>query len=61
MAVESVWQSGDRQSGDTQSQDGAVQALAAKFNLSLDKAKRLIELYRVAQAREVMERMMGCR
>jgi hypothetical protein len=48
MAVESVWQSGD-----SQSQDGAVQAFAAKFNLSLDKAKRLIELYRVVRAREI--------
>jgi hypothetical protein len=47
MAVESVWQSGK-----AQSQDTAVQAFAAKFNLSPDKAKRLIELYRVALARE---------
>jgi hypothetical protein len=47
MAVESVWQSGK-----AQSQDTAAQAFAAKFNLPLDKAKRLIELHRAALARE---------
>jgi hypothetical protein len=47
MAVESVWQSGN-----AQSQDTAAQVLADKFNLSFDKANRLIELYRIALARE---------
>jgi hypothetical protein len=41
------------QSREAQPQDTAVQAFAAKFNLSLDKAKQLIELHRAALAREV--------
>ena len=47
MGVGSVWDNGD-----AQSQDRAAQALAEKFNLSLDKARRLIELHRAALARE---------
>jgi hypothetical protein len=48
MAVESIWESSD-----AQVQDRAAQTLAEKFNLSLDKAKRLIELHRAVLAREV--------
>jgi hypothetical protein len=48
MAVETLWESGDAQSLDV-----AAQVLAEKFNLSFDKAKRLIELYRVVLAREL--------
>jgi hypothetical protein len=48
MAVESIWQSGN-----AQSQDAAAQVLAEKFKLAPDKAKRLIELYRVVRAREI--------
>jgi hypothetical protein len=47
MAVESVWESSD-----PQLQDSAAQTLAEKFNLSLDKARRLMELHRAALARE---------
>jgi hypothetical protein len=47
MAVESVWESSD-----AQLQDRAAQTLAEKFNLSLDKARRLMELHRAALARE---------
>jgi hypothetical protein len=48
MAVESIWQSGN-----AQSQDTATQVLAEKFKLAPDKAKRLMELYRAALAREL--------
>jgi hypothetical protein len=48
MAVESI-----RQPGNAQSQDAAAQVLAEKFKLPPDKAKRLIELYRAALAREL--------
>lgn len=47
MAIEGVWPSDN-----TQSQDVAARVLAEKFKLSPDKAKRLIELYRVALAGE---------
>jgi hypothetical protein len=50
MAAESV-----SQHGAARSQDRAAKALAEKFNLPLDKAKRLIELHRAALAREVKE------
>jgi hypothetical protein len=38
-------------------QDRAAQTLAEKFNLSLDKARRLMELYRTALAREAKKPM----
>ena len=43
----------DRFEGDEQPQDEKAQAFAEKFNLPLDKAKKLIELHRAALAREV--------
>lgn len=48
MSIQSAWQSGDVQSLDT-----AAQIMAEKFDLSFDKSKRLIELYRVLLAREL--------
>jgi hypothetical protein len=52
MSVESVWACSD-----AQLQDRAAQTLAEKFNLSLDKARRLMELYRTALAREAKKPM----
>jgi hypothetical protein len=42
----------DAQRSEARSQDRAAQTLAEKFKISPDKAKRLIELYRAAVARE---------
>jgi hypothetical protein len=47
MADENGWT--DR---DDKLVDEEAQALAEKFNISLDKAKRLIELHRAVLARE---------
>jgi hypothetical protein len=48
MAAEGAWEGSD-----AQLQDRAAQTLAEKFNLSLEKARRLIELHRTAVEREL--------
>jgi hypothetical protein len=47
-------ESGSQKSGEAQpEEDREAQAFAEKFNLSLDKAKQLLELHRAARAREI--------
>lgn len=48
MADESGWQDRDAQP----EEDEEIQAFADKFNISLDMAKRLMELHRTALERE---------
>jgi hypothetical protein len=48
-----VDESGCQEGRDEQpEEDGKARAFAEKFNLSLDKARRLIELHRAVRARE---------